>query len=76
MQRTLLKLDSLNKGAILIDTVLYILNRVLFSIAVFTTFIVFIVATGCVGSTVLIDTLTKDRFIKRTNFNKRYLTQK
>lgn len=47
------------KGVVIIDTVLYILNRVLFSVAVFTTFIVFIVATGCVGSTVLIDALTK-----------------
>jgi len=60
----LLKLCLLNKGTILIDTVLYILNRVLFSVAVFTTFIVFIVATGCVGSTVLIDTLTKGKLFK------------
>ena len=53
------------KGVVMINTVLYILNRVLFSVAVFTTFIVFIVATGCVGSTVLIDTLTKDKHVEK-----------
>lgn len=39
--------------------VFYILNKTLFSVGVFITFVVFMVATGCVGSVVLIDVLTK-----------------
>lgn len=46
-------------GMFLDGVVFYILNKTLFSIGVFITFVVFIVATGCVGSTVLIDALTK-----------------
>ncbi|MFA5427657.1 MAG: hypothetical protein WC279_05575 [Sulfurimonas sp.] len=45
--------------------VFYILNKTLFSIGVFITFVVFIVAAGCVGSTVLIDKLTEDKHVQR-----------
>ncbi len=45
--------------------VFYILNKTLFSIGVFITFVVFIAAAGCVGSTVLIDKLTEDKHVQR-----------
>ena len=45
--------------------VFYILNKTLFSIGVFITFVVFIVTAGCVGSTVLIDKLTEDKHVER-----------
>jgi len=46
-------------GMFLDGIVFYILNKTLFSIGVFITFVVFIVTAGCVGSTVLIDSLLK-----------------
>lgn len=52
-------------GMFLDGIVFYILNKTLFSIGVFITFVVFIVAAGCVGSTVLIDTLTEDKHVQR-----------
>lgn len=52
--------DDIQSVRTFLDSIVfYILNKTLFSVGVFITFVVFMVATGCVGSTVLIDALTK-----------------